>query len=105
MRRIDFIDLIETVETEPGQEANYSDNYLDGRVVRWNNVIGAMESLPRLQRVCFTRKTFSGIPNIKTRVDEVERYCTEKGIAFERLLTPSRIYSEKKQEEWTRFLR
>jgi len=101
---IDFVDLIAIVGVEPGQEANYSDDYLDSRVISWNNVTSVMDELHELKRVCFTRKTFSGIPNIKAQVDEVERYCARRGLAFKRLLTPSRIYSATKQEEWTRFL-
>ena len=102
--RIDFLDLIDTVAVEPGEEANYSDNYLDSRVMQWRDVIGLMDSLPELQRVGFTRKTFSGIPNIKAKVDKVEHYCAKRGLGFKRLLSPSRIYSAAKQKEWSEFL-
>ena len=101
---IGFVDLINGVAVEPGQEANYSDDYLDSRVVNWNNVISIMVELHDLKRVCFTRRTLSGVPNIRAKVEEVEQYCSRRGVAFKRLLTPSRIYSAAKQEEWTDFL-
>jgi len=103
-RHIDFVDLIDTVSVEPGQEANYSDDYLDSRVVQWRDVLAQMDILPGLQRVCFTRKTFSGIPNIGAKVEELDQYCVRRCLTFKRLLTPSRIYSTTKQEEWTAFL-
>jgi len=102
--RIDFLDLIDAVAVEPGEEANYFDRYLDSRVLRWKSVTSTMDELRDLKRVCFTRKTLSGMPNIKMKLDEVERYCVQRGLAFKQLLTPSRIYSAKKQEEWSEFL-
>jgi G:T/U-mismatch repair DNA glycosylase len=103
--RIDFIDLIEIVGIDSGQEANYSDDYMDGRVVVWRDVISVMKNLSRLKRVAFTRRTLSGIPTIKEKVEEVERYCANRDLVFKRLLTPSRIYSVGKQEEWNAFFR
>ncbi len=99
--KIDFIDLIEEVVVEPGQEANYSDGYIDSKVIRWTNVIAAIDHLPKLKKVCFTRKTFSDIPNMRKQIDIIQAYCSTKGIPFFTLMTPARIYSMDKQSEWT----
>lgn len=103
--KVDFTDLVLEVDVEEGQETNYLDDYLDKRVVKWQDVIGRMKKLAHLKRVCFTRKTFSGIPNMRKRIKEIEDYCTKRKICFTYLTTPSRGYSKKKQEEWISFLR
>lgn len=103
--KIDFTDLIAEVDTDPGQEANYEDIYLDSRVALWNDVIGEMEKLPRLKRVGFTRKTFAGIPNMKARTSVIGTYCEKRDIFFKTIITPARVYTIPKQMEWTSFLR
>jgi hypothetical protein len=105
MHKIDFIDLIAEVEAEPGQEANYRDDYIDCRVQRWRAIIPELESLKKLRKVALSRKTFSGIPHIKRQVDSVAEYCRARGIHFQLLPTPARIYSNEKQAAWTKFLR
>ena len=102
--KIDFIDLILKVEVEKGQETNYADSYIDRKVIIWRDVIAEIEKLKFLKRVCFTRKTFSDIPNIRERIDEVHVYCEKNGLLFRALATPSRYYSKDKQAEWTNFL-
>jgi G:T/U-mismatch repair DNA glycosylase len=101
--KIDFIDLIKEVDVEQGQEANYDDTYIDPKVISWIE-INELEKLKNLKRVCVTRKTFSGVPNIKKHVDEIEKYCKDKEIKFQKIVSPARFYSQSKQEEWTNFL-
>lgn len=101
---IDLIDLIEEIQVEEGQEANYSDRYIDNRVTRWRKIIGVLDTLSNLKRVCFTRKTFSDIPNMKKQLTTIQQHCENKEILFKALTTPARFYSEDKQSEWTNFL-
>lgn len=102
--KIDLIDLIEEIEIDAGQEANYDDGYIDSMVSKWRNIIALIDSLPNLKRVCFTRKTFSDIPNMKKQIDAIRQYCENKKIVFKALITPSRFYRDDKQTEWTNFL-
>jgi G:T/U-mismatch repair DNA glycosylase len=99
--RIDFIDLISEVEVE--EVANYSDGYLDNKVIEWRNVISEIGKLPNLKRVCLTRKSFGDIRNIKIRIDEIKSYCEDLKISFQFLPTPARFYGQAKQTEWTNF--
>lgn len=102
--KIDLIDLIEEIKVEEGQEANYDDVYIDSKVSIWQNVISEIDKLPNLKRVCFTRKTFTGIPNMKKQVDEIQAYCEGRGLFFKALTTPARFYSIDKQAVWNEFL-
>lgn len=102
--KIDFIDLIEEIQVDEGQEANYSDRYIDSKVVQWSDIITLIDSLPTLKRVCFTRKTFADIPHMKKQLIEIQKHCDNKGIVFKALTTPARFYREDKQIEWTNFL-
>lgn len=103
--KIGFIDLIAEVEVEAGRETDYKDDYIDAKVTAWRNVPAVLKNLRNIRRVCFTRKSFSGVPNIRKQVDEVRVYCRENNIVFQALNTPARIYSEAKQQEWTTFFR
>jgi len=103
--KIDLIDLIEKIEVEKGQEANYLDNYLDQRKITWKDIISEIKNLPNLKRVCFTRKTFTGIPNMKKQIAEIQEYCENRGILFRALTTPARFYSLDKQTIWNEFLK
>ena len=103
--RIDLVDLIEEIQVEEGQEANYYDGYIDSRVTCWRNIIEIINYLPNLKRVCFTRKTFSDIPNMKKQLDLIQHQCEKKEIPFKALTTPARFYREDKQNEWTNFLK
>jgi G:T/U-mismatch repair DNA glycosylase len=96
--RVDFIDLIAEVEVE--EPTNYDDNYLDSRVVKWSDVIGVINNLPHLQIICFTRRTFSGIPQMRRQVESIRANCHTRGIAFHMLSTPARFYTIQKAEEW-----
>ncbi len=102
--KIDLVDLIEEIQVEEGQEANYYDGYIDNKVTRWKNIISLIDTLPNLKRICFTRKTFSDIQNMKKQLSEIQKHCNNKGIAFQALTTPARFYREDKQTEWTNFL-
>ncbi|MDR1419772.1 MAG: hypothetical protein LBI86_05320 [Treponema sp.] len=99
--RVDFIDLVSEVDVD--NPADYDDRYIDGRVVTWNDVIGKIGKLPRLGKVCLSRKTFGGIPNMKRRIDAVRKYCGERGVLFSLLTSPARIYSAEKQAQWSAF--
>lgn len=103
--RIDFIDLIEELSIEADQKTNYYDGYIDRKVTQWRDLVEVMEALPYLIRVCFTRKSFSDIPNMTQQLEAVKQYCAKKGIPFKALVTPARFYREDKQTEWTNFLR
>jgi G:T/U-mismatch repair DNA glycosylase len=103
-QKIDFIDLIDEVYVEDGQEANYADDYIDSHVTKWRNVINEIKPLEDLKRVVFTRKTFTKIPNMKKQVEIIREYCLENKIAFDVLPTPSRFYNNRKQNEWNAIL-
>lgn len=100
-RKIDFIDLIAEVDVD--KPDNYADSYIDKKVTRWNDIISRMDKLPYLNKVCFTRRTFSGIPNMQSKIESISDFCKQKGINFQYLTTPARFYRADKQEEWARF--
>jgi G:T/U-mismatch repair DNA glycosylase len=100
-RKIDFIDLIASVDVE--DESNYDDDYLDGKIATWRDVITEIEKLKNLKRVCFSRKTFAGIPKMKERIESIRSFCEKWGIGFSYLTTPARFYNNEKQTEWTAF--
>ena len=102
--KIDFIDLIAEIEVEDGQEENYNDDFIDNKVTKWQNVITEIEKLKNLKIICFTRKTFTDIPNIKNQIDIIQEFCYKNRIFFKALATPARFYNEKKQIEWTKYL-
>jgi len=99
--KIDFIDLISQVEVE--EVANYEDIYLDNKVYQWTNIISEIDKLSSLKSVCFTRKSFRAIPNIKAKIEAIQSYCEAKNITFQFLTTPARFYRLSKQTEWSTF--
>lgn len=99
--KIDFMDVIQSVDVEKPDD--YRDDYIDACVVEWTDVVGQLRQLPALRKVCITRKTVSGIPNIRKRFLEIELYCRENKIQFQYLITPARGYTVAKQEEWNAF--
>jgi len=103
-KKIAFIDLIEEVKVDIGQDGNYEDAYIDKREIKWMEVIKEMKNLKNLKRVCFTRNTFADIPNMNKKVMEIQEYCQNNSIKFQRLISPARFYSINKQVEWTKFL-
>lgn len=105
IHRIDFADLIAEVEVNTGHETNYRDDFIDGKVNRWKDVLDKIKDLAHLKKVIFTRKTFNGIPNIASQLNPIVDYCNTAGIEFKALISPTRGYTEKKQEEWTHVLK
>ncbi|MGV3630823.1 MAG: hypothetical protein ACO1O6_06440 [Bacteroidota bacterium] len=101
--RIDFIDLIRELKVETGHECNYNDDYIDNKVTEWFDVVGEISRLSSLRKVCFTRKSFSQVPNLRKKISEVEELCNKLGVEFKYLTTPSRFYSKAKEEEWRQF--
>ncbi len=99
--KIDFIDLISSVEVD--EVSNYDDKYLDKKVSEWRDVISEIEKLRNIKRVCFTRKSFSDIPNMKSKIEAVCKFCEERKIGFRYLTTPARFYRADKQTEWSKF--
>ena len=98
--RIDFIDLIQSVNVPEQEATNVNDKYIDGRVEAWNDVIALIDSLKKLKAVYFTRKTFSGIPNMAARVKAIQNHCDQNGIRFCLLETPARFANAAKQQMW-----
>lgn len=102
-RKIDFIDLISEINVAEGEENNYDDSYIDDKVISWRNIKLEIDKLSNLKKVCFTRKTFSGIPKMKIKIEEIQTYCESKNIRFQFLITPARNYTSRKQIIWTNF--
>ena len=103
--KIDFIDLIAEIEVDAGDETNYRDDFIDNKVRKWKDVLDEIKDLPHLKKIIFTRKTFIGIPNIAAQLNPIVDYCNMAGIEFQALLSPTRGYTEKKQETWTYYLK
>ncbi|MEP7376536.1 MAG: hypothetical protein ABI675_24270 [Chitinophagaceae bacterium] len=99
--KIDFIDLISEVQVDEAE--NYDDAYIDNRVTEWRNVIAVLNRLSNLKKVCFTRKSFGDIPNMKVKIIEIKSYCEQRKIPFQSLATPARFYRQDKQIEWSNF--
>ena|ERR1700730_4503619 len=102
-KRIDFIDLIRAIESEP---PDYKDTSLDKmQGIRWReDIIAQIKKLRFLKRVCVSRKGFGGVPNIGKRVDHIAAYLQDKRIVFKCVHTPARGLSRAKAE-WAEFLR
>jgi G:T/U-mismatch repair DNA glycosylase len=103
LNKIDFIDLITLVNVDEGEEENYDGIYIDSREIEWRDVIGEIRKLKKLKRIAFTRKTLSGIPQMRKRIEAIVEYCNENQIPFHFLKTPARTYSDDKQKIWTDF--
>jgi hypothetical protein len=98
--KIDFADLIASVDVEQGQHANFLDTYIDQRVNMWKNIIELFAQLSKLKAVYFTRKTFEGVPNIHRKIIEIRNHCQQAGIRFCFLETPARFANAAKQQQW-----
>lgn len=99
--KINFMDVIKSIDVNKPDD--YRDDYIDAYVTEWRNVVEQLRKLPALRKVCITRKTVSGIPNIRKQFLEIESYCKENKIQFRYLITPARVYTLAKQEEWNAF--
>lgn len=98
---IELTDLIHSVEMNKEDICNYSDEKLQA-VKKWNvdNILNILKK-GKVERVYFTRKTFSNIANIKVQIEKIQQYCNEKNIDFTYLSTPSRPPKYRnKQQEW-----
>jgi hypothetical protein len=98
--KIDFTDIIHALDIPDGMEANVDDDFIDGHITQWKGITQLIDTLPNLKAVYFTRKTFSGIPNMKARIVAIAQHCNSKGIRLCKLETPARFYSEGKQQQW-----
>ncbi len=98
--RIDFADLIHSVEVPVNQSDNFDDIYIDGQVIQWKNIIALINSLNNVSAVYFTRKTFGGIPNIHAQINAIQTHCIQRNIRFCLLETPARFANVAKQQQW-----
>ncbi len=98
--KIGFVDLIEAVDVPTGLECDYRDTYLDDKVSHWNDVIFKLKNQYKVTKILFTRKSFSGIPNILDKLKNIEEFCRKAGIHFSLLPTPARIYTAEKSRQW-----
>lgn len=98
--RVDFADLISSVNAEAGQEQNVADVYIDSRVQSWTRIKLIIDQLPDLSSVFFTRKSFGGVPNIKRQIFEIEEYVRDRNLYFACLETPARYPGVAKQKFW-----
>lgn len=98
--RIDFADIILSLETSEGEEEITDDDFIDTHIHQFAPLLETISQLPNLKAVYFTRKTFNGIANIKVEVQKLARYCADKGIRFCKLDTPARHFSDEKQKQW-----
>lgn len=98
--KIDFADLIDSIDVAEGEEDNVDDNFIDTHVDQWKDITRLIDTLPNLNSVYFTRKTFNGIVNIKIKIMQVANHCKQKNIRFCKLETPARFHSPEKQQQW-----
>jgi G:T/U-mismatch repair DNA glycosylase len=109
-RKIDFIDLISVVNAADGRAHIRDDSEIDQNVAEWRDVIAEIDKLKCLKRIGFTRSTFGGIPNIKRRLEEIDRHLkgANSSIKLEYLITPvgtgRAAGPEKQKEVWKKFL-
>ncbi|HRG59985.1 MAG TPA: hypothetical protein PK323_13605 [Bacteroidia bacterium] len=98
--RIDFADLIHSVDVPVNQADNFDDSFIDGQVNQWSDIIALIDSLSNLRAVYFTRKTFAGITNIHAQINAIQSHCIQTDIRFCLLQTPARFANEAKQQQW-----
>lgn len=98
--KIDFADIIHSLDIPEGMEDNVDDDFIDGHVNEWKDIIVLINGLPNLKAIYFTRKTFNGIPHMRGQVTLIANYCQPRSIRFCKLETPARFYSETKQQQW-----
>ncbi len=98
--KIDFADIIETLNVPEGEENNLDDTFIDNHAFEWKNINLLIDSLPHIKAVYFTRKTFNGIANAKQQIMQIAKYCNEKNIRFCKLETPAKYFDDTKQKQW-----
>jgi hypothetical protein len=98
--KIDFADLIASVDVPAGLEGNVDDAFIDGLVNTWKDIIGLLNELKNLKAVYFTRITFNDVPNIQQQIITIHNHCLENDIRFCCLKSPSRFANAAKQQQW-----
>jgi len=98
--KIDFADVIHSVDVPEDQVNNILDTYIDDKVHEWKEVIPLISSLKKLKAVYFTRLTFSGIDNIYVKILAIQNHCNQNNVRFCFLETPARYANVAKQHRW-----
>jgi G:T/U-mismatch repair DNA glycosylase len=98
--KIDFADLIATLDVPEGEENNLDDTFIDTHASEWKDIPALIAGLSHLKAVYFTRKTFNGIANTKKQIALTAQYCLENKIRFCKLETPAKFFSPEKQQQW-----
>jgi hypothetical protein len=99
--RIDFIDLISEVGELP---ENYDDRLLDcQKNIVWKDVIAEVAKLTSLKRIGVSRKSFTDVPNIGSRVKMIGDYAANHQILFRCVHSPSRAH-KRGWPDWEAFL-
>ncbi len=108
--KIAFADLIEEINLDEKEASTYSDRFLDKHLntATCKDIAGEIARLKHLKKVCFTRSSFGGIPNIKKKIDEIAAQCKNKEHPkrFACLPTPAncrRIDPQKRFAVWKEF--
>jgi G:T/U-mismatch repair DNA glycosylase len=98
--KIGFTDIIRELIVESGFENKYADDFIDNKVSKWIDFELFLSDFPKINKVFFTRKTFTDIPKIKKQIDQIKQICQSKNIGFFTLPTPSRFENQAKIHEW-----
>ena len=98
--KIGFVDIIQEIIVENGQETNYADDYIDSKVTKWTDFELVLNIFTNINKVFLTRKTFADVPNMKRQVDQIKQICSLKKVGFYNLPTPARFENEAKLNEW-----
>ena len=97
---IDFADFILSLSIPEGEEMHVDDAFVDSHVNEWRDIGSLINSLSNLETVYFTRKTFNGIPNIRTQLNLITELCKQRNIRLCKLETPAKFFSPEKQQQW-----
>ena len=98
--KVDFADFIQSINVPEGLEQNVDDSFIDSHVDQWKDIGSLIDSLPNLQAVYFTRKTFNGIPNTRAQLSLITDRCRQRNIRLCKLETPAKFFSPEKQQQW-----
>ncbi len=103
--KIGFTDIIQEVCIENGEETNYADNYIDNKVSKWIDFEAFINQFQSIEKVFFTRKTFSDVPKIKKYLEHIKSICLKHNIKLYYLPTPSRFENKAKLKEWSTIIK
>lgn len=98
--KVDFADLIHSLNVLEGEEGNVDDAFIDSHIEQWKDILALIDSLPNLNAVYFTRKTFNGIPKQRAQSALIANHCKAKNIRVCKLETPAKFFSPEKQQQW-----